>query len=93
VLNSILNAAHETLPTYPSVRDMTTTLVYDAPHHDLNYVEFPTGGHGIWPMVYANPGLYDWLFAHNLAVPEPNGMMLSSAIIAVLGFARRRAPI
>jgi predicted peptidase len=90
VLNSILNAAHETLPTYPSIRDVTTTFVYDAPNHDLNYVEFPTGGHGIWPMVYANPGLYDWLFAHTLAVPEPSGLVLSAAMVAILAPARRR---
>jgi predicted peptidase len=90
VLNNILNAAHETLPTYPSTRDVTTTLVYDAPNHDLNYAEFPTGGHGIWPTVYANPGLYDWLFAHTLAVPEPSGLVLSAAMVAVLASARRR---
>ena len=23
----------------------------------------PTGGHGIWPGVYGNPGLYEWMFS------------------------------
>ncbi len=37
---------------------------------DLMYYELSTGGHGIWPSVYASPPVYDWLFAH-ATVPEP----------------------
>jgi predicted peptidase len=89
VLNSILNAAHETLPAYPSSRDTTTTFVFSATSHDLNYVEFPTGGHGIWPVVYDSPGVYDWLFAHTLAVPEPAATS-SMALLAFVAASRRR---
>jgi predicted peptidase len=92
VLNSVLTAAHEPLPTYLSTRDVTTTFVFSAAIHDLNYVEFPTGGHGIWPVVYDSPGVYDWLFAHTLAVPEPS--VIGSSLAALLGLVhvRRRRP-
>jgi predicted peptidase len=92
VLNSILTAAHEPLPAYPSARDTTTTFVFSAATHDLNYVEFPTGGHGIWPVVYDSPGVYDWLFAHTLAVPEPSAIGTSLAALLGLVQLRRRRP-
>jgi hypothetical protein len=88
VFSSILSAAHETLPAYPSVRDVTTTFVVSAATHDLNYVEFPTGGHGIWPVVYGTPELYDWMFAHTLGVPEPSAIGLS--LIALVGLVQSR---
>jgi predicted peptidase len=90
VINSILNAAHQPLPMYPSRRDATTNFVFSAPGLDLSYVEFATGGHGIWPAVYNSPPLYDWLFAHTLAVPEPASMAMLSVSLMMIA-ARRRA--
>jgi predicted peptidase len=85
--NRVLSAAGETLPAYPGGRD-TSDFVHSAMQHDLNYVEFGFGGHGIWGPVYNSPPLYDWLFAH--ALPEPSAaaamMMAGSAFVA----ARRR---
>jgi predicted peptidase len=50
---------------------------------DLMYYELATGGHGIWPAVYNFPPLYDWLFSHTTAIPEPSTfiMLLPTAII------------
>ena len=41
---------------------------------DLMYYELATGGHFIWPSVYSSPPVYDWLFAHSNAVPEPSSL-------------------
>ena len=66
VVNSILTAAHKTLPTYPPAGSLK---LFTLPPSgiDLNYVEFPTGGHHIWATIYAAPEVYDWLFAHSLS--------------------------
>jgi predicted peptidase len=49
------------------------------------YTEIPGGGHNIWDITYADGviqqyGLYDWMFAQTLAVPEP--ATLGSAALA-----------
>ena len=59
---------------------------------DLMYYELATGGHVIWPSVYASPPVYDWLFAHTMAVPEPStlaGLVAGAVLFATFG--RRRA--
>jgi predicted peptidase len=47
----------------------TTNYLITSPRLDLIYNELPVGGHGIWPNVYASPEVYEWLFAHTLAMP------------------------
>ena len=69
-INEILTVLGETLPTYPS-SGSALDFHFDAPQGDLHYTEFSTGGHGIWPMVYATPSMYDWLFAHTSEPPRP----------------------
>jgi predicted peptidase len=66
LVNSILAAAHKTLPTYPPAGSL---MLFTLPPSgiDLRYVEFPTGGHHIWAAVYGAPEVYDWLFAHSLS--------------------------
>jgi predicted peptidase len=114
VVNNILNAAHEPLPSYPSASSTSDFFISNpdlALHRtiedliqgsgvsefripgsslDLMYYEFTTGGHGIWPSVYASPPVYDWLFAHT-TVPEPSSLaVLLTAAVFFSTFGRRR---
>jgi len=90
VINSILSAAHESLPTYPSARD-PNVFSFSATGLDLQYMELATGGHGIWPAVYSAPPVYDWLFAHTLAVPEPSALIrVGVAGLSLVAFLRPR---
>jgi predicted peptidase len=66
VVNSILMAAHKSVPTYPPTGSLALFMLPDS-GTDLHYTEFPTGGHGIWATVYGAPEVYDWLFAHSLS--------------------------
>jgi predicted peptidase len=62
------------------------------------YTEIAGAGHNIWDITYADGvvqqyGLYDWMFAQTLAVPEPTtwGMAsVAAAAIAVVGWRKRR---
>jgi predicted peptidase len=60
---------------------------------DLMYFEQPTGGHtGLFGVFYSPP-VYDWMFDHSLAAPEPGGFTL--VVISLLMTAlrmRRRGP-
>jgi predicted esterase len=105
VVNSILSADHQPLPSYPSASSTSDFFISnpDLPLHqtvealiqgggvsefripgsglDLMYYELTTGGHVIWPSVYASPPVYDWLFAHT-TVPEPSSLavLLTAAV-------------
>ncbi len=110
VLNSILTAAHEPLPTYLAANNPATFVLSNAtiPFHtefrdlihqgensidflvanpklDLLYYESQLGGHDTLGAFNA-PVLYDWLFTHTLAVPEPNAlsMLLIAAGISAI---------
>jgi predicted peptidase len=113
VVNSILSADHQPLPTYPPASSTSDYFIsnpdlashrtiedliqgggvseYRIPgsHLDLMYYEFSTGGHGIWPTVYASPPVYDWLFAHTTAVPEPSALAGLVAAVFFSTFAGR----
>lgn len=116
VVNNLLGAAQEPLPTYPAAGstsdffisnpDLATHRVIEdlfrqaggVPEYlipgsglDLMYYELATGGHGIWPAVYSFPAVYDWLFSHTTAVPEPAGVvMFVAGAIFFVNIARRR---
>lgn len=56
---------------------------------DLMYYELTTGGHVIWPSVYASPPVYDWLFAHTTAVPEPSSLavlLVAAVFFSTFGY-------
>jgi predicted esterase len=114
VLNSILTAAHEPLPTYLAGNYPATFVMSNAtiPFHtefrelvhegensidfllanpklDLLYYEPQLGGHSTLS-AFNSPVLYDWLFAHTLAVPEPS--VLSILLIALGMFAAEMRP-
>jgi predicted peptidase len=50
----------------------TINYLITKPDLDLLYFEQPTGGHtGVFGVFYS-PDVYDWMFSHSLAVPEPS---------------------
>jgi predicted peptidase len=85
VINSILAAAKKPLPTYPGANGPDFT--YSVSDLDLHYVEPASGDHSVLFSVYNRPDLYDWMFAHTTAVPEPASALL--LLIAVTNFAGR----
>ena len=87
-MNRILTAAPLPLPTYPSLT--APDFVYESPGLDLHYIEFQTGGHGIWGTIYNAPPLYEWLFDHALAVPEPSGFLVAAPMMFAVAAVRRR---
>lgn len=115
VVNQILAAAGEPLPTYPDARSgkyfvaanlaipFHREIVYSEPpgstiNHfitrpdlDLMYYEQPSGGHTGLLGVYYSEGIYDWMFSHSLAVPEPRTGILLVASGLALAFANRRS--
>jgi predicted peptidase len=69
IINRILIAANQPLPTYPAATAPDFMLSVAA--LDLNYIERASGDHSVLFGVYNQPQLYDWLFAHTTVVPEP----------------------
>jgi predicted esterase len=57
---------------------------------DLMYFEPPDGGHTGLLGAYWSPLVYDWLFSHSLAVPEPSGAALAGGVCCLLLKASRR---
>jgi predicted peptidase len=83
-INGILAAAGQPAPAYPGTGD----FLFDSATLDLHYTEYATGGHGIWPRVYATPAMYNWLFAQ--AIPEPGSLTLLATMALLLIAQRRR---
>jgi predicted peptidase len=84
-------ASHRTIENLIRPGGGVSEFLIPGSHLDLMYYEFTTGGHGIWPTVYASPPVYDWLFAHTTAVPEPAALaMLMTAAVFFSTFGRRR---
>jgi predicted peptidase len=81
VINSLLTQAGQPLPTYTN-GNFAPDQHLDFPPLDLHYSDI-RGGHGIWPTVYNTPAMYDWMFAHGAAVPEPSSLMLALTGLAV----------
>jgi predicted peptidase len=94
VINSILAAGRHPLPTYP-VPPVTTDFAFVSPAIDLRYTEYRIGGHGIWGRVYSTPPMYEWLFAHTTAVPEPGSLaaMTMAGVLIRAGAKRQRRAI
>lgn len=59
------------------------------PDLDLMYYEQPTGGHTGLLGVYYSEGIYDWMFSHTLAIPEPQTTVLLVACCFVLTLTNR----
>jgi predicted peptidase len=116
VLNSILAAAHEPLPTYLTANNPATFFLSNTalpvqnefrafvhqqkassidfslanPKLDLMYYEPQLGGHDSLGAFNAPP-LYNWLFAHTTAVPEPqSAITLMTATLPLVSRRRLR---
>ncbi len=48
-------------------REMAEALAAAAKTH--KFTEFPDGRHDIWPLVFSEPELAEWLFAHKIEAP------------------------
>jgi predicted peptidase len=92
VINSIMSAAGHALPAYPSPTD--DHFGFAAQELDFWYFEPRNGDHSVHFNVYgSNPVVYDWMFSHSLAAPEPSSFAMASlAMISIVGLARRRRP-
>jgi hypothetical protein len=115
VVNGILTAAGEALPSYPAAgsnlvllvsnphlafhRELAASGPPDAginflisrPDLDLIYFESPDGGHTGPLGAFFVPQVYDWMFAHSLAVPEPSTpfVTLCGIFSVAIGCSRR----
>jgi predicted peptidase len=88
VINSILAAGDQSAPLYPAPLDPDFSFASSA--LDLRYTEYAFGGHTIWTRIYQSPQMYEWLFAHTTAVPEPAGVTLLIMAAITLGIRRHR---
>jgi hypothetical protein len=59
------------------------------PKLDMIYYEPQLGGHNTLG-AFNSPVLYDWLFAHTLAVPEPDSAVVLSPVLLSFMAARRK---
>jgi predicted peptidase len=87
IINRILIAANQPLPTYPAATAPDFTFSVAA--LDLNYIELASRGHSVLFSVYNQPRLYDWLFAHT-TVPEPATVSLVGCMCFSLAACARR---
>ena len=65
-INRILSVANEPTLDFPPDND-SNTFEYLNETLELNYTEWPTGGHGIWGRVYNTTEMYDWMFSQSLS--------------------------
>ena len=60
---------------------------------DFLYYETATGGHTGVLAAYNIPEVYDWMFSHTTAVPEPSAfLMLMIGGMGTAGIMRRKFP-
>ncbi len=62
VLDALIDVSGEDPISYPPSNDRDTVLQYVNPNINLRYTEFPTGGHPVWPNLFSDDLVNDWLF-------------------------------
>lgn len=71
--------------------DSTTNYLITGSDLDLLYFEQPGGGHTGLLGAFSAPEVYDWMFSHSLAVPEPTGWALAAGTCCAISRRRRRS--
>jgi predicted peptidase len=95
-LTTTLLVANGHLPVQSTLRSLvpffgpTTETLLVSPVMDLMYVETGSGGHTGLYDVFNAPPVYDWLFSHTLAVPEPSPAISLLGILFVVVSRRRK---
>jgi predicted esterase len=86
VINRILTAANQPVPSYPAAT--APDFTFSVAGLDLHYIEPASGDHSVLFSVYNRPQLYDWMFSHT---PEPGtAMLLLIGAMGVVGNRRGR---
>ncbi len=89
IVNSVMSAAGHALPAYPS--PTAPHFSFEAPELDFFYFEPWNGDHSVHFNIYSTAAVYDWMFSHSLAVPEPASPAAAAmAMLAVAASVRRR---
>jgi predicted peptidase len=83
IVSSIFDNAGEPTPTFPPAGSTSDFFLFNN-RLDLSYNELGTAGHNIWFGVSRIPRIYDWLFAHTLAVPEPGTAVAATTVLLLI---------
>jgi len=62
VLDALIDVSEENAISYPPSNDRVTDFQYVNPTINLRYTEFPTGGHPVWPNLFSDDLVNDWMF-------------------------------
>jgi poly(3-hydroxybutyrate) depolymerase len=69
--------------------DAGINFLISRPDLDLIYFESPDGGHTGPPGAFFVPQVYDWMFAHSRAAPEPSTPFLALCGLSMIAIGRR----
>ncbi len=73
-VDAVTRYAHVPIKIFHGAKDPVVPVAYSQELHkalvaahapDVQYIEFPEGGHGVWNESYDHPGLLKWLFAQS----------------------------
>ncbi len=73
--------------------DLATTFAISGSGVDLAYYESAAGGHTGLLGIFYYPLIYDWMFDHSLAIPEPGAATLAAITCVPFSLRRRRSQL
>jgi len=88
--------SNATLPFHIELRDLihqvqnTNDFLVSDPRLDLIYYEPQLGGHTGMLGALEDPILYEWMFAHTTAIPEPSTVAVIAQVASLVFFRQRR---
>ena len=90
IVDGVLFAGGKNSLLFPPLNDSTTNFEFSDAELNLNYTEWPTGGHNIWGRAYGDMELRDWMFAQAIPIPEPGTLMLLASGLTMVGWMRNQ---